>query len=263
MGVALSLSRRGGNSERTNETEREDDEESEVQRFSSRAGDFFGAHFLMGGERYDVAKPEAFLFGDNSDLDQLGSKPSQFPYSRQAVTDPVRTLNALINLRRDSVKFVKISNDDSKGGESKDMYLLEFYLDCDSVCYVQIHFFAKEFISDGQVEIVSKNPHVNSSDRFYFDVGAEQLFDRFTFDPSKYDVDSMRYESGVYFPVVIELCTVECGITQVQTTMASVEKAVDQTNALVLKPLKQKLVNFCDESDCGWCCLPLTRDLRT
>lgn len=31
----------------------------------------------------------------------------QFPYMRQPVTDPVKTLNALINLRRDSVKLVK------------------------------------------------------------------------------------------------------------------------------------------------------------
>lgn len=31
----------------------------------------------MGGERYEVAKPEAFLFGDNSDLDLLGTKPAQ------------------------------------------------------------------------------------------------------------------------------------------------------------------------------------------
>lgn len=52
----------------------------------------------------------------------------------------------------------------------------------------------------------------------------------------------MHYESGAYFPVVIELCTVDCGVEQVQTTMASIDRASDQSAALVLKPLKQKLV---------------------
>lgn len=41
------------------------------------AGPFFGSHFLMGGERYEVGKPEAFLFGENSDLDFLEGKPAQ------------------------------------------------------------------------------------------------------------------------------------------------------------------------------------------
>jgi hypothetical protein len=36
---------------------------------------FFGGHFLMGGELYDTAKPEVFLFGDQQDLELLGTKP--------------------------------------------------------------------------------------------------------------------------------------------------------------------------------------------
>ena len=36
---------------------------------------FFGNFFLMGGELYDTAKPEVFLFGDQQDLDLLGNKP--------------------------------------------------------------------------------------------------------------------------------------------------------------------------------------------
>lgn len=45
---------------------------------SSKVGSyasFFGTHFLMGGERYDVANPNAYLFGDNLDLELLGNKP--------------------------------------------------------------------------------------------------------------------------------------------------------------------------------------------
>jgi hypothetical protein len=32
---------------------------------------FFGTHFLMGGKRFDLTKPD-FLFGKNEDLDLLG-----------------------------------------------------------------------------------------------------------------------------------------------------------------------------------------------
>ena len=38
-------------------------------------GNYFGTHFIMGGERFDMSQPEAYLFGDNSDLNFLGSKP--------------------------------------------------------------------------------------------------------------------------------------------------------------------------------------------
>ncbi|KHN87029.1 RING finger protein [Toxocara canis] len=242
MGHALSLARRNAAPDSPASGGDYEDGECEMPRFSNRNGAFFGSHFLMGGERYEVAKPEAFLFGDNSDLDLLGTKPTQFPYSRQAVTDPVRTLNALINVRRDSVKFIKIKNDNGNEEEEKDLFHLEFYFDCDSACYVQIHFCAKEIISDGRVQFVSKYPNMRSSEQYFFDVGAEQHFDKFIFDPSLYDIASMHYESGAYFPVVIELCTVDCGVEQVQTTMASIDRATDQSAALVLKPLKQKLV---------------------
>ncbi|VDN19984.1 unnamed protein product [Gongylonema pulchrum] len=181
----------------------DEDEKCEMHRFSSHPGAFFGSYFLLGGERYDLAKPEAFLFGENTDLDVLGNKPVQFPYSSQPVNDPVRTLNALINLRRDSLKLTKSKCGSSDG--AKNSLCLEFYFDCDSACYVQIHFFAKEFISDGRVQY-------------------------------------MHYENGSYFPIVIEIRAVDCGIEQMQSTMASIERATDQCASFVVKPLRQKLV---------------------
>ncbi|KAK5967973.1 hypothetical protein GCK32_006823 [Trichostrongylus colubriformis] len=52
-----------------------DDEDPEQQlTFANAAGSYFGSHFLMCGGRFDLAKPEAFLFGENSDLDLLGSR---------------------------------------------------------------------------------------------------------------------------------------------------------------------------------------------
>ncbi|TMS36936.1 hypothetical protein L596_003988 [Steinernema carpocapsae] len=202
---------------------------------------FFGSHFLMGGERYDLCKPGAFLFGENWDLELLGNKPVQFPYTRHPVADPVQTLNSLINVRRDSVKLNKF--EESDGTESRVAYRLEFILDCDCDCYVQIHFLAKEIVSGNTVQIALRHSNIRSSEKFYFQTGASQLFDKFIFYPEDYDISMLRYESGQFFPVVIEVRTTEYGLQeQVQTTLASVEQSTDYSQILVLKPLKQKLI---------------------
>lgn len=39
-------------------------------------GSYFGTHFIMGGERFDTPQPEAYLFGENGDLNFLGSRPT-------------------------------------------------------------------------------------------------------------------------------------------------------------------------------------------
>lgn len=38
-------------------------------------GNFFSTSFIMGGERFDQAIPESYLFGENADLNWLGLKP--------------------------------------------------------------------------------------------------------------------------------------------------------------------------------------------
>lgn len=40
------------------------------------AGNYFGTHFIMGGERFDTPQPESYLFGENADLNFLGTKPT-------------------------------------------------------------------------------------------------------------------------------------------------------------------------------------------
>jgi len=42
----------------------------------SQTGSYFGSHFIMGGERFDTPQPEAYLFGENADLNFLGSRPT-------------------------------------------------------------------------------------------------------------------------------------------------------------------------------------------
>jgi len=39
------------------------------------SGCYFGSHFIMGGERFETVQPEMYLFGENQDLNFLGSRP--------------------------------------------------------------------------------------------------------------------------------------------------------------------------------------------
>uniref|UniRef100_A0A914WFP7 RING-type E3 ubiquitin transferase n=1 Tax=Plectus sambesii TaxID=2011161 RepID=A0A914WFP7_9BILA len=230
-----------------------DDEEgdgSQINKFSSRSGDFFGTHFLMGGERFELSQPEAFLFGDNSDLDFLGTKPVMFPYVQQSNTDPTRTLNALINIRRDSIKFVKIKIADETqihplNEESTDKYRIEFVFDCDSACSLQILFFAREAISaNGGITYVPKAPELCSR-KFAFEIGSNQTFNDFVFDPKLFNVDQMRYdpENDDEFPVVIHCEAHDYDVDetpQSHATLAVVERSAEG-HGYILKPLKQKL----------------------
>lgn len=55
----------------------------------------------------------------------------------------------------------------------------------------------------------------------------------------------MHYDGGLYFPVVIEIRTTDSSnrfSEQIQTTMCSIERSVDQTSTDLIKPLKQKLI---------------------
>lgn len=39
------------------------------------AGNYFASHFIMGGEKFDSTHPEGYLFGENTDLNFLGTRP--------------------------------------------------------------------------------------------------------------------------------------------------------------------------------------------
>ena len=75
----------------------------------------------MGGEKFDSPQPESFLFGENSDLNFLGSQPVPFPYPPPQANEPTKTLRSLVNVRRDSLHFVLVStpNTSTDGPSSK------------------------------------------------------------------------------------------------------------------------------------------------
>ncbi|XP_064537423.1 E3 ubiquitin-protein ligase MGRN1 isoform X2 [Drosophila montana] len=80
-------------------------------KYPPRIGNFFGTHFIMGGERFDTPQPESYLFGENADLNFLGNRPTAFPYPPPQANEPTKTLKSLVNIRKESVRFVRVPND--------------------------------------------------------------------------------------------------------------------------------------------------------
>ncbi|MEE6520127.1 hypothetical protein FKM82_017927 [Ascaphus truei] len=46
-----------------------------VYRYPPKSGSYFAGPYHWGGAKFDCSHPEGFLFGENSDLNFLGSRP--------------------------------------------------------------------------------------------------------------------------------------------------------------------------------------------
>ncbi|XP_069125469.1 E3 ubiquitin-protein ligase MGRN1-like [Argopecten irradians] len=187
-------------------------------RYPPKMGNYFGTHFIMGGERFDMSQPEAYLFGENSDLNFLGSKPIPFPYPPPTGNEPTKTLKSLVNIRKDSLRFVRVEEadaaqlpDDGQTRKSSGCrYNIEFTFDCDVRCAITIYYFASEEITNGQLIYRPRDPSMNS-ETFHYKRGANQVFSQPThiIDPNKYLDDEWLFDPvKETIPVVIH-CVVE------------------------------------------------------
>ena len=104
MGNYLSFGRSSGGHESS------ENGPSQAYLYPPKTGNYFTSHFIMGGERFETSQPEMYLFGENLDLNFLGGKPSPFPYSAPLPHEPTRTLRSLINIRKESLRFVRVTN---------------------------------------------------------------------------------------------------------------------------------------------------------
>jgi hypothetical protein len=90
-----------------------DDLTSYTYTFPTKNGtSFFSSHFIMGGERFETYQPEAFLFGENLDLNFLGSRPTPFPYAAPCPNEPTRCLSSLLNIRKESIRLIRVTDPD-------------------------------------------------------------------------------------------------------------------------------------------------------
>ncbi|XP_060826711.1 E3 ubiquitin ligase Rnf157 isoform X1 [Bombus pascuorum] len=226
-------------------------------KYPPRSGSYFGSHFIMGGERFDTPQPEAYLFGENADLNFLGSRPTPFPYPPPQANDPTKTLKSLVNIRRESLRLVRNVDQTSTSPQchsvkhygdgdidkKSNRYNIEFTFDCDVRCAITIYYFCTEEITTKGVTYIPRDPSMNS-ETYYYKKGANQLFSQTShvFDPTAYSKEDLLYNADrEIIPIAIH-CVAEEGSDepkQSHTTIAVVEKHSDGT--YVLKALKQKL----------------------
>lgn len=257
-------------------------EEADVQvssgayRYPPKSGGaYFSNHFIMGGEKFDSPRPEAFLFGENTDLNFLGLRPAPFPYPPPQATEPTKTLRSLINVRRDSLHFVLVpgsssnslpttsppppriesEEDDSEEGipleqtqnvvnphQSK-KFRIEFTFDSDVRCSITIYYFCTEEIGAQAATYTPREAHLKS-ETFFFKRGANQVFSQPThmFQPGLYTDQELTFgEEGCgTIPVAIQCVALDGDSPhQSHTTLAAIERSSD--GSYMLKALKQKL----------------------
>ncbi|KAK2151839.1 hypothetical protein LSH36_349g03001 [Paralvinella palmiformis] len=242
-------------------------------RFPPKSGCYFGSHFIMGGDRFETTQPESYLFGENQDLNFLGNRPIPFPYPAPQAHEPTKTLKSLVNIRKESLKFVKVNEEDaaSKGhtspaqsidqdltsdsqsvtsqsnseqitqsDEISQKYNIEFTFDTDVKCAITIYYFATEEISNKQAVYRPRDPLMNS-ETFHYKRGANQTFCQSThvIEPQKFSDEEWQYNSDKdVIPIVIQ-CVVEEEeyIGHSHMTFAVVERV---EGGFSLKALKQK-----------------------
>lgn len=227
---------------------------------------YFANHFIMGGEKFDQPQPESFLFGENSDLNNLGSRAVSFPYPPPPPNEGTKTLKSQINIRRDSLHFVTLksrkdtaaTSPESEGGgtnlpgstdtpptpprpEEKG-YHVEFTFDADVRSAITIQYFCIEEVTSGGVSYMSRRKDL-SSETYEYERGAAQVFSQpdHVFYPylcqSEIEVASNDPE---LFSIVIQCVSLEGDHPrQSHATLGLIDKYSD--SSVTIKGIKQKL----------------------
>nr|XP_021397361.1 E3 ubiquitin ligase RNF157 isoform X2 [Lonchura striata domestica] len=219
-----------------------------VYRYPPKSGSYFANHFIMGGEKFDSTHPEGYLFGENSDLNFLGTRPVVFPYAAPPPQEPVKTLRSLINIRKDTLRLVKCSEEVKTPGEevskAKVHYNVEFTFDTDARVAITIYYQATEEFQNG---VASYTPRDNSlqSETVHYKRGVCQQFcvPSHTIDPSEWSEEELGFDlDREVYPMVVQAVVDEgeehsghCHVL-----LATFEKHSDGT--FCVKPLKQKQV---------------------
>uniref|UniRef100_A0A8C2INW8 E3 ubiquitin-protein ligase n=1 Tax=Cyprinus carpio TaxID=7962 RepID=A0A8C2INW8_CYPCA len=221
---------------------------SSVYRYPPKSGSYFASHFIMGGEKFDSAHPEGYLFGENTDLNFLGNRPLVFPYNAPPPHEPVKTLRSLINIRKDTLRLVRCNEDmklpGQEVGKSHSCYNIEFTFDADTQVTITIYYQAIEEFHNG-VPIYLPQDSSLQSETVHFKRGVCQQFCL----PSHYvnlsewadEELSFDMDKDIY-PMVVQAVVDEGDehLGHSHVLLATFEKHMD--GSYCVKPLKQKQV---------------------
>lgn len=240
MGMLLSRQRGG--------VEELDIPSNSAYKYPPKTGNYFASHFYMGGEKFESGTPESYLFGENADLNFLGSRPVPFPYPAPPPSEPVRALRSLVNIRKDSLRLVRCSEevkpDEGEGRSTRVRYNVEFTFDSDARVQLCIFYQATEGMHAGAMRYIPKTPSLKS-EVVSFQRGAGQQFclPSHSLDLSDWSIQEMTYDpEKELYPMVIQASVAEGGehAGHSHILIATFDKAAD--GSFSVKPLKQKQV---------------------
>nr|XP_054605287.1 E3 ubiquitin ligase RNF157 isoform X1 [Nothobranchius furzeri] len=182
-----------------------------VYRYPPKSGSYFANHFIMGGEKFDSTHPEGYLFGENTDLNFLGSRPVAFPYAAPPPQEPVKTLRSLINIRKDTLRLVKCTEElklpgEEAAGKNRASYNVEFTFDADTQVAITIYYQAIEEFHNG-VPVYLPQDSSLQSETVHFKRGVSQQFclSSHTVNLSEWDDEELLFDvDKEIFPMVVQ-----------------------------------------------------------
>ncbi|XP_076616358.1 E3 ubiquitin ligase RNF157 isoform X5 [Chaetodon auriga] len=220
-----------------------------VYRYPPKSGSYFASHFIMGGEKFDSTHPEGYLFGENTDLNFLGTRPVAFPYAAPPPQEPVKTLRSLINIRKDTLRLVRCSEDlklpgDEAAGKNRACYNIEFTFDADTQVAITIYYQAMEEFHNG-VPVYLPQDSSLQSETVHFKRGVCQQFclPSHTVNLSEWADEELLFDMDKeIFPMVVQAVVDEGEehLGHSHILLATFEKHMD--GSYCVKPLKQKQV---------------------
>ncbi|CAH6776454.1 Rnf157 [Phodopus roborovskii] len=182
---------------------------------------YFASHFIMGGEKFDSTHPEGYLFGENSDLNFLGSRP------------------VAVGVCAEEVK-----GHGEEAGKAKVHYNVEFIFDTDARVAITIYYQATEEFQNGIASYIPKDSSLQS-ETVHYKRGVCQQFclPSHTVDPAEWAEEelSLDLDREVY-PLVVHAVVDEGDeyFGHCHVLLGTFEKHTDGT--FCVKPLKQKQV---------------------
>nr|XP_015211979.1 PREDICTED: RING finger protein 157 isoform X1 [Lepisosteus oculatus] len=220
-----------------------------VYRYPPKSGSYFASHFIMGGEKFDSTHPEGYLFGENADLNFLGNRPVPFPYTAPPPQEPVKTLRSLVNIRKDTLRLVRCSEDvktprDEVGTKGRACYNVEFTFDADTQVAITIFYQASEEFHNG-VPVYIPQDNSLQSETVHFKRGVCQQFclPSHSINLSEWSDDELVFDMDKdIYPMVVQAVVDEGEehLGHSHVLLATFEKHMD--GSYCVKPLKQKQV---------------------